>query len=174
MSAVTLHRIYTASNMRRIYRLIPLALLGVVVCTTLAHSQSLDLQERCASLARKTFEDFENEAKANQSNLLGTKISGADYQTHYNTKLKKCMILIAQSLDFSAVGTASNLWFLEDAIERRGFATYSEGKLVDPELAKQTGQRNLQICELTPSGRQKTLCKTREEFDAFVAEYMEE
>jgi len=102
----------------------------------LAHSQPLNLQERCASLARKTFDDFENEAKANQTNLLGEIISAADYQTHYNTKLKKCMMLIARSEVFSGVGTAFKEWFLVDAIERRYFATYAERKLVDPELAR--------------------------------------
>lgn len=150
------------------------ALLGVLACATLAHAQSLDMQARCASLARKTFEDFENEAKANQTALLGESHGSADYQTHYNTKLKKCMMLITRSQVFSAVGTAWTFWFLEDAVERRFFATYSEARLLDPELAKRTGQRNLPICELTPSVRQKTLCKTREEFDAFVAEFMEE
>jgi hypothetical protein len=29
-------------------------------------------------------------------------------------------------------------------------------------------------CELIPSLREKKYCKSREEFDAFVAEYMEE
>lgn len=145
------------------------ALLGVLVSvTTLAHSQSpLDMQERCASLARKGFEDFENEAKAidNEARAnhqtIGTWTS--DYQSHYNTRLNKCLMLISRT------GSALKAWVLVDAIERHVFAAYSE--LADTEIAKQAGRR---WCLLEPSFRQSTRCKTREEFDAFVAEYMDE
>jgi hypothetical protein len=151
------------------------ALMAIPASVTLAHAQPLDLQERGATLARKAFEELDNEAKTNQSKLLGEIISGADYKSHYNAKLEKCMMLITRSEVFSDVGVAWKQWFLVDAIERRYFATYAEGKLIDPELAKRTGQRNVETpsCELTPSIRQKTICKTRAEFEAFVAEYME-
>lgn len=153
------------------------ASMAIIVCSSaLARSQSLDVQERCASLARTTFEELEREAKANQSKLLGENSSGASYQSHYNVKLHRCFMFVSKSEVFSEVGIASHTWFLIDAVERRFLGAYTEGKVIDSERAKRTGQRNSLVptCELTPTFGQKSLCKTREEFDAFVAGYMDE
>ncbi len=77
--------------------------LGVIACTTLAHSQPLDLQEKCASQARKTFEELEIEKDKTQAEineLLGGKPAGSTYQSHYNTKLKRCLVLIERSNNY--------------------------------------------------------------------------
>ncbi len=99
--------------------------------------------------------------------LKTVNISG-DYQSHYNVKLGKCLMLIERTdmLDSQSITTA----YVVDANERRQYAIYvwmsREGKKYweVPPMA----------CELTPSFREKRSCKTREEFDDFIAPYMEE
>jgi hypothetical protein len=118
--------------------------MAIIFCSSsLARSQSLDVQERCASLARATFEELEQEYKANKSKsvgeLLGEISLGSRYQSHYNAKLHRCFVFVSRSEGFSAVGTASLGWFLIDAVERRFLGTYTEGKVIDSERAKQTG-----------------------------------
>ena len=138
-------------------------LICTIACANVARSQSLDLQERCASQARKAFQELENDFKTESADkTLGTVHGTNNYQSHYNTKLKRCLMLINRSDYFSAVGTQSNQWFLVDANERRFYATYGESKL-EPGRT----EAHPPTCELTPSIRQKTLCKTREEFDGF-------
>ena len=74
---------------------------GIVVIGTLmlsgsfgfpAHSQSLDQQATCAAQAKKAFQEYSAEykrsvAKEGVSNL------NSDYQSHYNTKINRCLIL---------------------------------------------------------------------------------
>jgi hypothetical protein len=67
---------------------------------------------------------------------------------------------------------------LVDAIERRVFASYQEEKLDEAKLEElRTGKKSsgkVLECKLTPSIRQKTTCKNREEFEAFATKYMED
>jgi hypothetical protein len=141
-----------------------------VACGTIAHSQSLDVQERCASQARKAFQEQEDEnrARSNQSTLIQKGVS--NYQSHYHTKLDRCLMLIDRR---SFVPLSTNLSdqqrqsVLVDANERRHYAIY-----IETQLAVETKPR-IDLCELVPGMRLKTVCKTREEFDAFVATYME-
>ena len=145
--------------------------MGFVACGTIARSQSLDVQERCASQARRAFQDLENENRAeyNQSTSIHGGVS--DYQSHYNTKLDRCLVLIHRK---SFIPLSSNLSdqqrqsFLLDANERRYYAIY-----IETQLAAEP-QPKLDKCELAPGMRLKSACKTRDEFDAFVATYMEE
>lgn len=140
-----------------------------------ARSQSsLDQQAQCAALAKKSFEEFESEAKANAEKLLGERILGADYQSHYNSRLEKCFMLINQASNLSAIGTILHQYFLLDAIERRYYGSYGFNQVADRSLAERTGQTKYEWCELEPTMGQKTVCKTRKEFDAFVAKYMDE
>lgn len=114
-------------------------------------------------------ENEKNKADAAVTELLEGKPAESTYQSHYNTKLKQCLMLIKRSRDFSLDKTMLYEWYLVDAVERRYYAFYGEN------MRYEGGpKRTFESCELTPSLRQKTLCKTREEFDAFVAEYMEE
>jgi hypothetical protein len=64
--------------------------------------------------------------------------------------------------------TAAVLLTMVDANERRTYAVYIETQLAAEPKPK------LDVCELVPGMRLKTVCKTRDEFDAFVAGYMEE
>jgi hypothetical protein len=146
-------------------------MMGFVACGTMARSQSLDIQERCASEARKAFQELEdeNKAKYNQSTLIDK--GGSDYQSHYNTKLDRCLMLVNRR---SVLPLSENLSdqqrqsFLVDANERRYYATY-----VETQLAVETKPK-IDTCELTPGIRRKIPCTTREEFDAFAATYLEQ
>ena len=63
------------------------------------------------------------------------------------------------------LGSHVNLW---DALERRTYASW----LSQTESPKYLVE--VVTCELTRNFKDKKNCTTREEFDAFVAEYMEE
>ena len=145
-------------------RLNVILLVAMLVTSVIpARSQTLDDQERCAAQAQKAFQQLENERKtapfANETSIISS-----DYESHYNTKLKKCLMLIETQM------STGNLVTLMDAYERRGFASYvwvmCEGKKyweVPPTF-----------CELTPTHSEKKYCADRDGFDAFVASYMEE
>jgi hypothetical protein len=100
--------------------------------------------------------------------LEGLAGNSADYQSHYDTKIGKCLMLVETSDLVN--GETSNTAYLIDANERRPYATYV--------WMSRKGKKYWEVpplaCELAPSLRDKKDCKTREEFDAFVAKYLEE
>jgi hypothetical protein len=136
---------------------------------SIGRAQSLDQQERCAQQARRAYTelDAQNSAETQKMGLKTVNISG-DYQSHYNVKLGKCLMLVERSdmLGSQSITTA----YVMDANERRQYATYvwmsREGKKYweVPPMA----------CELAPRLGEKRICKTRDEFDEFAAPYMEE
>jgi hypothetical protein len=142
----------------------------IVSCATLVHSQTLDFQAMCATQAQKAFQEWEIERT--KSKLRISKDISTDYQSHYNTKLKKCFILIETNGLMPGLEEGEFLFTktLSDAYERRVYASYG--------WVSRTGQKYWEVpptsCELIPSFRQKKFCKTQEEFDDFVAQYMEE
>jgi hypothetical protein len=146
-------------------------IMGFVACGTMARAETLDVQERCASKARKAFQELEDENKAryNQSTLTHEAVS--DYQNHYNRKLDRCLMLINRR---SVLPLSANLSdqqrqsVLVDANERRYYANY-----IETQLAAETKPK-IDMCELMPGMRRKTVCTTREEFDAFAATYLEQ
>ena len=127
---------------------------ATLIFTVSAYAQPLDLQATCAAQARKAFHEFEREWKTDPKAF---KTLSTDYQSHYNTKLKKCLMLITMMGNQSQTSV-----YLSGAYERRIYAEYRSGEV--PPIT----------CELVPSLRQKKNCTSREEFDAFVADYMEE
>jgi hypothetical protein len=144
------------------------ASLAIVTSGTLARSQSIDLQEKCASQARMAYQESEREDRG-QSRMLGALATGSSaYQSHYNAKLQKCLMLIDQT---QAVGDqASTGATLTDANERRVYAVYI---WLGSENEKHSELPPI-VCELIPSFGDRRICTSREEFDAFVAPYMRE
>jgi len=145
---------------------------GVVIATLIftvsAYGQSLDLQATCAAQAKKAFLEWDAESKKSEPRDMKALELSNDYQSHYNTKLKKCLILVESSSWLAKTQTVTV--YLSDAYERRIYASYiwySHPTKKYWEVAPST-------CELIPSLRQKKYCTSREEFDAFVADYMEE
>ena len=134
------------------------ALVVVTAFISVAQSQSLDLQEMCASQARKTFQETESDYKNQPSLVEGTIVSNA-YQSHYNTRLDRCLMELDRvKLVGSEFWTTSELI---DAAERREYAFYTE--------------RGSEVvsCVFVPRVREMTYCTSHEQFDAVVAEYME-
>ena len=130
--------------------------IATLIFTASAYAQPLDLQATCATQARKAFNEFEREWKTDPAGKAFKTLS-ADYQSHYNTKLKKCLMLITMMGNQSQTSI-----YLSDAYVRRLYAEYLSGEV--PPIT----------CELVPSLQQKKYCTSREEFDTFVAEYMKE
>jgi hypothetical protein len=144
-------------------------ILSVVAFGPIARAQSLDQQERCAQQAKRAFAEIDAQNRAEMQKVGSeTRPVSDDHQSHYNVKLGKCLMLVERT---DMVGREfSKTAYIMDANERRLYATYvwmsREGKKYweVPPMA----------CELTPSFREKRPCKTREEFDEFVAPYMEQ
>jgi hypothetical protein len=152
-------------GMMRNYRL---AALLAIFAASAGHAQSLDQQERCANQAKRSFQEIQARDLAEQKQIGVGQRASADYQSHYYTKTSNCLMLV-ETTDMLA-GTQSNTAYLIDANERRQYATYVWMSRKD----KKYWEVPPTACELVPSLREKKSCKAREEFDAFVAEYMEE
>ena len=135
-----------------------------LIFTVSAYAQPLDLQATCAAQARKAFNKFEREWNTDPA-VKAFKPPSTDYQSHYNTKLKKCLMLITMMGNQSQTSV-----YLSDAYERRIYASY----LWFSHEIKEYWEVPTITCELIPSLREKKHCNSREEFDAFVAGYMEE
>ena len=120
------------------------------------HAQTLDQQEKCATLARKAF----NEEEASFAAVLKSGLVPNYYQGHYNRKLDKCFMVVNRFTSYE--GKRRKTACLSDAIEKRLYAYYQEieGKK-EPD------------CTLYPSSTKVTYCKARVDFDEFVAGYME-
>jgi hypothetical protein len=128
--------------------------------------QTLDQQERCAQQARRAFQQIQAEARISNQKFGSNQIS-SDYQSHYNTKSGKCLMLVETT---NMAGSQSDTSaYLMDANERRQYAFY----LWISKKDKKYWEVPPISCELTPSLREKKVCTSREEFDAFVADYME-
>jgi hypothetical protein len=145
-------------------------ILSVIAFGPIARAQSLDQQERCAQQAKRAFTELDAQSRAEMQKMgTGTVRFSGDYQSHYNVKLGKCLMLVETTDMLSTQSTATTAYVM-DANERRQYAIYvwmsREGKKYweVPPMA----------CELTPNLREKRFCKTREEFDEFAAPYMEE
>jgi len=137
----------------------------VLLASTIpARSQTPDDQESCAAQARKAFQEWENVSK--KVPLVETLSS--DYESHYNTKIRKCLI-VRSGMSTLASGTGSVITSvtLMDAYEHSVYANYmgisSPTKKEVPPLD----------CQLIPTVPEKKICANRDEFDAFVAGYME-
>jgi hypothetical protein len=144
-----------------------LALVIAIGFASAAQSQTLELQATCAAQAKRSFQEYSAEDKADSAKF-GMSTLNIDYRSHYNTKINRCLIVTEK---MSSVGgqtsTTVELW---DALERRQYAIW----LWQTHPTKKYWEVPPVACELTPNYQGKRNCTTREEFDAFVAQYMEE
>jgi len=132
---------------------------------------ALDQQERCAMQAQRAFEELRADAQVGQTLL-------DEYRSHYYTRTGKCLMLIERNYvtdghpareDFHVVS------LLIDANERRRYAAYEQTSPLKADIPPAHGATRPQpLCELIPSLREEKKCETREEFDAFVAGYLDE
>jgi hypothetical protein len=127
----------------------------IAASATMAKGQSLQEEANCAQQAKAAFQDYKEGAPPGFS----------DYQNHYNKTLNKCFILINQKSKLN--GQPVMVTELYDAVERRWLASYTQ-------LTKE-GKEYLLNCELKPTSQEKeTICKSKQEFDAFVSKYIEQ
>jgi hypothetical protein len=116
---------------------------------------------------QKSIQEYSAEDKI-ESAKFGMPTMSIDYQSHYNTKINRCLILTEKTSSMgSETSTSINLW---DALERRSYANW----LWKTHPTKKYWEVPPVACELARNYRDKKNCTSREEFDAFVAEYMEE
>jgi hypothetical protein len=129
------------------------------VLNPIANAQSPDNQQKCSTEAKTTFEELRREYDAEVKGLqLKVEVGLNDYRHYYNSTLKRCLLLINKNT--TMVDELSHTSYLIDT-DRRIYAVYIETN----------GQ--VQSCTLIQSARQTTACKRRDEFDAFVSQYLE-
>ena len=132
---------------------VALAIIVTANSALVAQAQSLQEQAACAEQAETAFQDYVSDA-APQSKILTR-----GYQSHYNQKLNKCLILINET--FQSDGHAGSSTALLEAFEGHTFASYVfSGK-------------TRADCQLSPLNK-ITFCLSRDEFDQFVSKYMEQ
>lgn len=120
--------------------------------------ESLDLQRNCAQQAEKIFHQLGYNLNPTGSNI-------AVYQNHYNAKLNKCfMVLTATAMKVTAYGEK----YLFDAYEQREYGEYIwQSSKLTPHSDE------VLSCLLSDPSKPEANCKTKQEFDAFAARYME-
>ena len=74
-------------------RILPILAIIAASLARPACAQTLDDQERCATQAEKAFQTWKREDRA-EGERVGSSLVFADYSSHYNTKLQKCLMLV--------------------------------------------------------------------------------
>lgn len=114
--------------------------------------ENIELQEKCAKQADATF--LQN----------GYKNDSLDsWQSHYNMKLGKCFMTIDSRKGLLVFKS------LVDAYEHRVYASY----MWKADKGKKYWEVPPFDCELITSSADTKICKNQEEYDAYVARYME-
>lgn len=133
---------------------------GVIILRCgLAGAQTLDQQGKCAAQARNAFTEIETQRRPEQLKYGNKDITGT-FASYLNVRLNRCFVMIERTFtNFN--GSFASETDLTDAISRHGYAFYSDvsGKML--------------TCDLSPPGKARVICASREEFDAFTAQYME-
>ena len=115
-------------------------------------ARNFEMQQKCAVEASKFFKQYAGEETA---------LNG--YSNHYNIKLNKCFILT--NITFKVPGGSDYITgsSLKDVLENKDFGEYAS--------QTQLGQGTCLIYEFGKENIQ-TQCKSKEEFDNLVEQYM--
>jgi hypothetical protein len=132
---------------------------AIILICGLAEAQTLDEQAKCAAQARFAFKEIEAQ-RTPEALKWGQKDISSAFSSYLNLRLNRCFILVERTYT-NVVGKVATETDLTDAISRYGYAFYSDsgGKML--------------TCDLSPPGKARVICPSREEFDAFTAKYME-
>ena len=119
---------------------------------------SLDLQERCATQARREF------------NELGwNKYQMADFSNHYNVRLNKCFMEITNTDTRSAKPQILTSKSLSDAFEGKVYGSYV--------WSTQKGKKYWEVppleCTVTLLSGDEKVCHSSDEFNELVKQFME-
>jgi hypothetical protein len=131
---------------------------------------AIELLPRPASAVSNEVKECALQAEKQFKSLGYVDATGTSYQSHYNKRLDKCLMLIDTSLPNRTIT-------LIDAYEGRPYAEYF-GTMVKWEL--QTVYCWISLAELdngTPEDRrlnQKTICKSIDEWDSLTDVFMRE
>ncbi len=129
-------------------------------------AENLTLQEKCAQQAEQVFRKLGYNEK-------GTPTNGqiAIYQNHYNPAFKKCFMTLETTTVSSTngVGIGAETRFLFDAYEQREYAEYDWLPVKD----KKYWEVPPINCKLIPASGDERICKSEDEYKAYVATYME-
>ena len=115
--------------------------------------KGFDFKRQCAEEADRFFKFWNNDPK-----------SSSRYESHYNPSRKACFVLILSS-DESSKNPSENYLELTlfEAVERRQYAY----------LFNWEKSGELPICTLMSGDSEPKACDSHEEFNEFVANYME-
>ena len=124
---------------------------------------SIDAQTNCSKQAKEFFDYFENENSSKSSN---------EFSNHFNSQKNKCFVLIKDYAQMTLGGelSAGSSKYLYDAIEKKLYGSYS--------WMSRSNKKYWEVpplwCEEYANGEKSDLknCKTEDEFDSFVSEYM--
>jgi hypothetical protein len=132
---------------------------AIILVCGLARAQTLDQQAKCAAQARTAYTEIETQRRPEQLKY-GNKDLSATFSSYLNLRLNRCFVVIERTFTDFNKSYASET-DLTDAISRHGYAFYSDrnGKML--------------TCDLSPPGKARAICASREEFDGFTAQYME-
>ena len=120
-----------------------------------ANAQSPDPQQKCATEAKIAFQDLRREYDAEARGLqLKVDVRLNDYRHYYNTKLERCLLVLNKNTSGRT---------LPHVLPDRHRSTH---------VCYLHGNEQVQSCTLIQSVRQTMACKSRDEFDAFVSQYM--
>ena len=144
------------------------ASIGILTSGTLSRSQSIDVQEKCASQAQMSYQESEREGREHSTRLGAFFTGSSKYRSHYNTRLQKCLMLIDQTQTLGNRVSAGAT--LTDADARHVYAIY----IWISRENKNHSEVPPIVCELIPPESDRRNCTSRNEFDAFVAVYMDE
>ncbi len=117
---------------------------------------TLTLQEQCATAAQKFF----NEDRWGRA-IEDTNSSDIDHTNHYSSKHNKCFILITEKISNKFIGTSQVLY---DVLENKKYASQSSGTL----NLGAYGTPPYESCSIFGGD-----CKTADEFEQLILEYME-
>jgi hypothetical protein len=116
---------------------------------------TLTQQAQCAAQAKAAYAETQAEWKRSLGDL---ELVTSDYESHYNTKLQKCLTLLSMTTFARNTRSLGETALLFDPYERRTYASYSS---IDRKVAPLP-----MVCTLTPTHTETTYCKSREEFDS--------
>ena len=149
-------------SMRKAIVLI-VAITSILASGVLTRAQSQAQQAQCATRARVTIQ--EDNAKwviLNRQGKLGYQTISFEWQSHYNPKIQRCLILATRVTSSGNVTQTTKKMY--DAFERRDYGGY----------LLSTSSATPLFCELPSNDGQRRFCKSQEEFEAIAAEYMEQ
>ena len=120
-------------------------------------AKMLDLQKTCSEQAARAFRSADYPRKTNVINT---------YTNHYAPKLGRCFMLV-NIYDTSDQDNASTFETVEDAFEGRRLGSFFVQNTGGAKMA------HVATCEEKPVGARAKECKSKAEWDAFKARYMD-